>query len=209
MALLVRGAKIVNYWGIEDKDILIENAIIVKVGKNIRDTVAKTIDAQGKFVFPGFIDMHTHLRVPGREDEEDIFTGIKSAVKGGFTTILCMPNTQPPIDNYEIASRIRKEAEKINMADVFPVGTISKKREGRELSEFGELKKAGCLAVSDDGDCVANASLMRRALEYAQLFNLLVISHCEDKSLSKDGLVKESWLSSVWGLPSIPEILRR
>jgi dihydroorotase len=117
-----------------------------------------------------------------------------------------MPNTQPAIDSYEIALRIRKEAERLGLLDVFPVGAISKGRAGKELSEFGQLKKAGCLAVSDDGSSLGDAAVLRKALEYAKLFGILVISHCEEPALSKGGILKESELSAKWGFPAIPEI---
>jgi dihydroorotase len=206
MKLLVKNATIVNWDKTSQGDILIEKGIIKKISKNINSNQAKVIDAKGKHVFPGFIDMHAHLRTPGREDEETIATGSKAAVKGGFTTLLCMPNTQPVVDNYEIALRIRKEAEKIGLLDIFPVGAISKAREGIELSEFGQLKKAGCLALSDDGSTLEDASLLRKALEYAKLFDMLIISHCEETSLSKEGILKESALTAKWGFPAIPEI---
>ncbi|MBN2120245.1 MAG: dihydroorotase [Candidatus Omnitrophica bacterium] len=206
MKLVVKGARIVSPSEIAENDILIENGLIKKIAKDIKDPSAKTLDARGKYALPGFIDMHTHLRTPGREDEETIETGSRAAVKGGFTTILCMPNTEPAIDNYEIALRIRKEAEKIGLLDIFPVGAITKQRQGKELSEFGQLKKAGCLALSDDGSPVEDPSLLRKALEYAKLFDLLIISHCEDLSLSGGGILRESELTAKSGFSYIPEI---
>lgn len=206
MKLVVKGAKIVNPAAVSQADILIENSLIKKIDKNIKPNSGKTIDARGKYVFSGFIDMHTHLRCPGREDEETIETGARAAVKGGFTTILCMPNTQPAIDNFEIAQSIRKEAERIGIIDIYPVGAITKARKGKALSEFGQLKKAGCLALSDDGRPLEDASIFRKALEYAKLFDLLIISHCEDVTLSREGILKESKLTSKFGIPYIPEI---
>ena len=206
MRLLVKGATIVNPDRVFEADILVEKGLIKKVGRDIPANGAKVIEAKGKHAFPGFIDMHAHLRTPGREDKETIETGSKAAVKGGFTTLLCMPNTQPAIDNYEIALRIRKEAERLGLLDVIPVGAISKGRTGQELSEFGQLKKAGCLAVSDDGSSLEKASVLRRALEYAKLFDILVISHCEEPTLSNGGVLKESPLTAKWGFPAIPEI---
>jgi len=207
MKLLIRQGIIVNPDFQRKADILIESSKIAKIEESISEKEAdKVIEIQGKFVFPGFVDMHAHLRVPGREDEEDLLTGSLASLKGGFTTLLCMPNTEPAIDNYEIALRIRKEAEKIGLVDIYPVGAISKSREGRELSEFGFLAEAGCLAVSDDGSPIRETSLLRKALEYAENFGLLVISHCEDLSLSREGLIRESSCSASWGLSAIPEI---
>ncbi|RKY34623.1 MAG: dihydroorotase [Candidatus Omnitrophota bacterium] len=207
MKLLIKQGVIVNPDFKKRADILIENSQISRIEENISEQGAdKIISAEGKFIFPGFIDLHTHLRTPGREDEEDLLSGSLSATKGGFTTLLSMPNTIPPIDNYEIALRIRKEAEKIGLVDIYPVGAITKNREGKEISEFGFLAEAGCLAVSDDGFPLKETSLLRRALEYAENFNLLVISHCEDLSLSGGGLIRESPLSAEWGIPSVPEI---
>lgn len=206
MSLLIKNANIINPDGIKKSDIYIEKGIIKKISSGIRKDSSIVIDVGGKYVAPGFIDIHTHLRTPGREDKETIKTGSQAAVKGGFTTIMCMPNTEPPIDNYEIALRIRKEAQKIGLLDVFPVGSITKGRAGKELSEFAKLKEAGCLALSDDGSPVADASLLRKALEYGRLCDMLLISHCEDESLSKDGILRESELTAEQGILSIPDI---
>ncbi len=206
MKLLIKNSVVVNHSKKSEADILIENGLIKKIGKNIKENTSKVIDASGKYIFPGFVDMHTHLRTPGREDKETIRTGSQAAVKGGFTTVMCMPNTEPAIDNFETALSIRKEAAKVGLLDIFPIGAITKGRKGKELSEFGQLKKAGCLALSDDGDSVKDAGLLRRALEYAKLVDLLVISHCEEPTLSKDGILRESALSANWGIASIPEI---
>ncbi|MCD6540140.1 MAG: dihydroorotase [Candidatus Omnitrophica bacterium] len=207
MKLLIKEGTIVNPDSQKKADVLIESSRISRIADAIPEKEAdKVISAKDKFVFAGFIDMHTHLRTPGREDEEDLLSGSLASARGGFTTLLCMPNTNPAIDNYEIALRIRKEAEKIGLVDIYPVGAITKNREGKEISEFGFLAEAGCLAVSDDGFPLKESSLLRRALEYAENFNLLVISHCEDLSLSGEGLIRESPLSAEWGIPSVPEI---
>jgi dihydroorotase len=182
------------------QDILIEDGRITKIGHSIAANGRKTIDAEGKLVFPGLIDMHCHLREPGREDKETIETGSQSAAKGGFTTILCMPNTHPVIDNAMIVEGIIKEAKHVGLVNVFPVGAITKGQKGEELSDLFELKEAGCLAISDDGRAVFNSQLMRHALEYAKMADLLVIEHCEDPYLSAGGVMNEGFHSTKLGL---------
>lgn len=206
MRILIKGATVVNNDDIFEADILINNSKIIKVEKNISDKADKEIDASGKFVFPGFVDIHTHLRTPGREDEEDLLSGSRAAAHGGFTSICCMPNTVPCIDNEGLVRWIIEKAKEIGLVDIYPVGAITKNRAGEELSEFGAMAKAGCLALSDDGDSVENSSLFRRALEYAKMFDLLIISHCEDKSLSAGGFIRESFISSKYGIRAVSDI---
>ena len=166
----------------------------------------KTIDLQGKWVVPGLIDMHVHLREPGEEYKETIASGTKAAAAGGFTAVACMPNTNPVNDNQSVTTLIRAKAQQEGSARVYPVGAISKKSDGTALSEFGELKNAGAVAVSDDGRPVANSQLMRRALEYSGSHDLLVISHAEEMSLSENGVMNESTLSTKLGLRGIPRV---
>jgi len=185
-------------------DLLIENGKISKIGTGIKKKAKKEIDARGKIVAPGFVDMHTHLREPGREDSETILTGMKAAVSGGFTTITAMPNTEPACDGQSQVRFLLERAKEIGLSNLLPIGTITKARKGKELSEMGELKNAGCLAVSDDGSSVEETSLMRRALEYSSMLDLLIISHCEDKALASDGVMREGYISTVLGLRPIP-----
>ena len=206
MKILIKGATVVNSDDIFEADVLTNNGKIIKVEKNIPDKADKEIDARGKHIFPGFVDIHTHLRTPGREDEEDLVSGSKAAAHGGFTAICCMPNTTPCIDNEGLVRWVIEESKKIGLIDIYPVGAITKNRKGKELSEFGAMAKAGCLALSDDGDSIENSSLLRRALEYAKMFNLLIISHCEDKSLSAGGFIRESFISSKYGIRSVSDI---
>ncbi|MCM8823511.1 MAG: dihydroorotase [Candidatus Omnitrophica bacterium] len=206
MKILIKSATIVNSKNTILADILIENGRIAKLDRNIKENADREIDAKDKFVLPGLIDLHAHLRTPGREDEEDLISGSCSAAKGGFTTILCMPNTNPCIDNEGVVEWIREESQKIGIVDIIPIGAITKERKGKELSEFGVLKKAGCLALSDDSDSIDDSYLFRRALEYAKMFNLLIISHCEDKNLSSQGAMRESLISAKYGMSSIPDI---
>ncbi len=206
MKILIKNAQVVNPEKTEKNDVLINNTKIEKVGKKINVKADKEIDASGKYLFPGFIDLHTHFRTPGAEEREDILSGSRAAVKGGFTTCFCMPNTDPAIDNEGIVNWLIEEARKVGLIDLYPVGTITKKREAKELSEFGALKKAGCKTLSDDGTSVKDSLLLRRAFEYAKMFDLLLVSHCEDSSLSDGGSMRESAVSSKYGIAAIPSI---
>ncbi len=190
----------------EKLDLLISNGKIAKIGKpgSISSGDAQVVDAAGKLVVPGLIDMHVHLREPGFEYKETIATGTASAKAGGFTAVCCMPNTTPVNDNRSVTEFILSQAAKEASARVFPIGAITRGSKGEELSEMGELRAAGCVAVSDDGRPVLNAAIMRRAMEYAQVFDLLVISHCEDLSLSANGVMNEGFVSTEMGLRGIP-----
>jgi len=185
-------------------DILIRDEKIAKVGKNLRANGAKTIDCKGKYVLPGLIDMHAHFRQPGREDEETLFTGSRAALKGGFTSVLCMANTNPPIDNQGVVEYIYAESKRIGLINLYTVGAVTKNLEGKELTEIGQILAAGARALSDDGESIMNAELMRRALEYTKMFNAPIISHCEDLNLSKDGVINEGFISTKLGLKGIP-----
>ena len=163
MTILVKNCRIIDPSQKIDKkgDILIENGKIAQIGGTIKKKADKTIDANGHIAGPGFIDMHTHLREPGREDKETIDTGLKAAAAGGFTTVCPMPNTEPPCDNQAQVRFLLDRAGEVKLANILPVGAITKKREGEQLTEMGELKQAGCPAVSDDGDSVDDTGLMR------------------------------------------------
>ena len=187
-------------------DILIEGDKILKIAKKIGEKADKTIDAKGKIILPGLIDMHAHLREPGREDAETIATGLAAAACGGFTGVGAMPNTTPCCDNQEVVDFILEEARKANAANLYPIGAVTKNREGKELSEIGELKDARCVAISDDGNSVKDTYIMRRALEYAQMFDMPIVSHCEDRELSANGVMREGYTSTVIGLKGIPSV---
>jgi len=187
-------------------DVLVENGVIKAIDVNIDVEEAEVIHAQGKIVTPGLIDVHVHLREPGFEYKETIHTGVKAAVAGGFTAVCCMANTNPVNDNQEVTRYILKKATECGLARVYPIGAVSKQLKGEELACIGELKEAGVVALSDDGNPIVNSGFLRRALEYAKYFNLPIISHAEDRSLAPAGVMNEGKISTLLGLPGIPAI---
>jgi dihydroorotase len=193
-------------------DVLIEEGKIVEIRmegngetekRRNRDT-RRIIDAKEMFVIPGLIDMHVHLREPGYEHKETIKTGTDAAIRGGFTTVCCMPNTYPINDNASVTEFIIRKAALEGLCTVLPIGAITKGQKGEELVEMGTMKDQGCVAFSDDGLPVMNSLIMRRALEYSKAFGLPIISHCEDLTLSEEGVMNEGLLSITLGLKGIP-----
>ncbi|NTV88909.1 MAG: dihydroorotase [Clostridiales bacterium] len=207
MRLLIKNGHVIDpKTGRDGKfDILIENGIIEDIGNDYNDiSNCDMIDAAGKYVLPGLVDAHCHLRDPGQEYKEDIESGTKSAAKGGFTSIACMPNTEPVIDNEAVVKYILGKAAAEGYVNVYPIGAISKGQKGEELAEIGDLKFAGAVAISDDGKPVKSSSLMKKALQYASMFDMTVISHCEDKDLADEGVMNEGYQSTIMGLRGIP-----
>lgn len=209
MKLLLKNASVINpAQNLNEKefDILIEDGIIKHTGKNLQlnSDEGRTIDLTGKIIAPGFIDIHVHLREPGREDEETVETGCNAAANGGFTAVACMPNTEPAIDSAEVVEFIKKQAAN-HLVDVYPVAAASLGRKGEVLSPMAELKDAGAVAFSDDGVAIKSSSLLKRALEYSLMFDLPIIEHCEDESLA-GGAMNESINSTLLGLPAIPNV---
>jgi dihydroorotase len=168
------------------------------------DAAPEVIDATNRIVAPGLIDMHVHLREPGREEDETIETGTAAALAGGFTSIACMPNTEPPIDTQGTVEFIHHQAARAKTCNVFVVACVSKNREGKELAEIGQLVQAGAVAFSDDGAPVYNPELMRRAFEYCLMFDKPVLNHCEVRELTQGGVMHEGLVSMVLGLPGMP-----
>jgi dihydroorotase len=193
---------------VEEKDILIEDGMVTGLFPRGQFTnnehKIQRLDIAGKVVIPGLIDMHVHLREPGEEYKETIETGCRAAAAGGFTGIACMPNTKPANDNSSVTEFIISKARKKGIIRVYPIAAITMGRKGNNMTEFGELKKAGAVGISDDGSPVKNSEIMRRALEYANYHNLTVISHCEDTDLSNGGHMNEGNISARMGLRGIP-----
>ena len=186
-------------------DVLIDEGRVVAVGPHLKVPAGATkIDATGRLVLPGFVDLHVHFREPGFEYKESIQSGAAAAVAGGFTSVCCMPNTNPVNDNQAITEFMLDRARAAGLANVFPIGAITKGSEGKELAEIGDLRRAGCVAISDDGKPVMNSLVMRRAMEYALAFDVPVVDHCEDLHLAEGGCMNEGAVSTELGLPGMP-----
>lgn len=210
MKTLIRNGHVIDPGRFNGKaDVLIEGGKIAAVGakllvKGDNSSHVTVIEAKGLWVCPGFVDLHVHLREPGFEYKETIATGARAAVAGGFTSVCCMPNTQPVNDSRSVTEFILRQAASAKQANVFPIGAITKGSDGNELAEIGELYEAGCVALSDDGRPVMQSLIMRRAMEYALAFNLPIIDHCEDLSLAEGGSMNEGLVSTELGLAGIP-----
>ena len=204
--LVLRGGRVVDPSRKVDDllDVVLEGGTIAEIGAKIAPRGAEVIDVKGLVVCPGFIDLHTHLREPGREDKETIATGTRAAAAGGFTAVCAMPNTEPVNDQAGITRAIIERARAEGAVRVYPVGAITRGLAGRELAEYADLKDAGCVAFSDDGRPVADARVLRRALEYAGAFGLTLVDHCEEPSLSEKAVMNEGPVSTWLGLRGAP-----
>lgn len=204
--LLLKGGRVIDPLAGEiiPADVFIAGGKIAAIGAELTVEKAVVLDVSGKLVAPGLIDMHVHLREPGYEAKETIATGTAAAARGGFTSVACMPNTDPVADNPAIIGYIRAKAQAEGMVNVFPIGAITRESKGELLSEMAALKAAGAAALSDDGRPVAGAAIMRRAMQYAKMAGLTIISHCEEPSLTAGGVMHEGYMSTVLGLPGIP-----
>ena len=204
--ILIKGGRVISPAQKFDDtcDVLIEKGKIAAIGKDLAAQGAEVIDADGKIVTPGLVDIHVHLRDPGLEYKEDIASGTLSAVTGGFTSIACMPNTKPVNDNQSVTNYILNKVKEEGHCRVFPIASISKGLQGESMTEMGELKGLGVYGVSDDGKPVSNAQLMRRAMEYAKPFGITIVTHAEDLELVGSGVMNEGPVSTELGLKGIP-----
>jgi len=204
--ILIKGGRVISpAQKLDDVcDVLIEKGKVAAIGKDLEAQGAEVIDADGKIVSPGLVDIHVHLRDPGLEYKEDIASGTLSAVTGGFTSIACMPNTKPVNDNQSVTNYILNKAKAEGHCRVFPIASISKGLQGESMTEIGELRALGVYAVSDDGKPVGNAQLMRRAMEYAKPFGMTIVTHAEDLELVGSGVMNEGPVSTELGLKGIP-----
>lgn len=206
MKLLIKNGRVIDPSTKTDEtlDILIDKKKIVDIKAKINDKDARIIDASRLVVTPGFIDMHTHLREPGQENKETLQTGSLAAAHGGITTIACMPNTSPVNDSRGVTEYILSEAKKNAVVNIVPIAAVTLGLQGEELTDMADLRDAGAIAFSDDGVPVANSQIMRRALEYSQLLDAVIIDHCEDKKLSGQGVMHEGYYSLLYGVTGIP-----
>lgn len=206
MRVIIRGGTVVDpvRGRTYRADVLVDGERVAAVEKRIPARGAEVLDAKGKLVLPGLIDMHVHLREPGQEYKETVATGVRAAVRGGFTAVAAMPNTVPVADTPEVIRYVIEKAAAAGCARVYPVGALTRGSRGRELAEMGELRAAGAVGFSDDGRPVADAAVMRRAMEYARMLGVPVISHCEDEALAAGGVMQEGLVSTKLGLRGIP-----
>ncbi|HWI66373.1 MAG TPA: dihydroorotase [Symbiobacteriaceae bacterium] len=204
--ILLKGGRLLDPANGLDRiaDLLIENGRVARIGEGLETAGATVVDAAGKVVTPGFIDIHVHLRSPGQEYKEDIATGTAAAVRGGFVGVACMPNTSPVIDSAVTVTYINTVAQKEGLCKVWPTGAITKGSKGAELAEIGEMKECGIVAITDDGQPVENGETMRQAMIYAKQFGLMVMDHCEDKALAGGGAMHFGAVSSLLGIKGMP-----
>lgn len=205
-SVLIKGGRVIDpAAGVDGKkDVLVGGGVVKAVEDGIKDAKVKVVEAEDCLVLPGFVDLHAHFRDPGHRDEETIASGSAAAVKGGFTTVCVMPNTEPAMDNEAVVRYVMQEGEKAGLGRILPVAAATEGRKGGKPTEMHRLKQAGAAAVSDDGNCISPASTMRIVLEYAGDAGLVVMDHPEDTSLSEEGVMHEGRVSDLLGIPAIP-----
>lgn len=208
MSLLIKNGHIIDPKNNIDEilDIYIQDRVIKDIGKNISKEAERTIDATGYIVTPGLIDLQVHLREPGREDKETLETGSKAALAGGITSVVCMPNLSPIADNQTVIEFIVNRSKHLDLINIYPTGSITKKQNWAEISEMKEMKNSGAIAVTDDGVDVQDEGILKRALFYAKNCDMLLMSHCEVESLSEKWVMHEGWVSTQMGVAGIPAI---
>ena len=205
MTLLIRNGRVIDPASNVDMtaDVLVENGIVSKVMPQIQDQADQQINAEGCYVMPGFIDLHVHLRDPGQEDKETVVTGAAAAARGGYTTIVAMPNTKPVVDNADVVNYVHNKAKNMAKVNILQAGAITKKMEGMQLADIEQMVLAGSPAVSEDGKSVMNAYLLREAMQLAKKLDIPVLSHCEDRNLLNGGVVNDDENAKKYGLPGI------
>ena len=206
MKLLIKNGRVVSPADSLDEtlDVLVEDGRIVEVRSKVEAAADRVVDASRLVVAPGFIDMHVHLREPGFEEKETIRTGSRAAARGGFTSIACMPNTFPVNDNAGVTEFILSEAKRVGLVNILPIAAVTRGLKGEQLTDMADLAAAGAVAFSDDGQPVGSAQIMRRAMDYGRLLRALIIDHCEEKSLTEDGVMNEGRASYLFGLRGMP-----
>lgn len=203
MTILIKNATAYINGKFQTRDILIKKNKIAKIAKHLPEKADKILDVSGKHVFPGFVDLHVHLRDPGQTFKEDIVSGTRAAAHGGFTSLCVMPNTDPVVDNIATVDYIQRRAKDLGFAKVYVIGAMTKKSEGLEISEMATMKSGGVVAVSDDGNCVQNAKLMLNGMRYATNFSLPVVIHAEDYHLAGKGQIHGGKIASKLGLAGL------
>ncbi len=206
--ILIQGGRIIDPAARRDEtgDVLLADGRIAKVGGRISDAQARVVDARGLIVSPGLIDIHVHLREPGDEEEETIATGSAAAVAGGFSSIACMPNTRPALDDETSIEFVYRQASRAGQCNVYPIGAVTKGRQGEELAEIGQMVRAGAVGFSDDGSGIGGTGVMYRALQYVRMFDKPILQHCEDHDLAAGGVMNAGMTSARLGLPGINPI---
>lgn len=205
MKILIKGGRVINpATGMDEiADVLVEDEKVTKIAKEIEDNADRRIDAEGCFVMPGFIDLHVHFRDPGLEQKEDVFTGMKAAARGGYTSVLCMPNTKPVADNADVIEYVHNKSKSVKGIHVYQVGAVTKGQQGKELADIEGMVKAGSPAISEDGKSVMDSNIYREAMKLAAKLDIPVLAHCEDINLVNGGVMNLDSKSSELGMPGI------